>query len=468
MAERLEISFKDEGALTRDDKIADMKSRSHARANRDTRAAQKEQRSQNQEARAQAKFDAWQQDREQKAEEKIRRQAHKARVAQEKAEQKANRERLKEIAAEEQAESQLHVTRRRFINDLFGAFNNAHLGRRINHFVEFIRSMGSGKVGDSIQSAANTASRASNTVSNVNSASNVANTVANTTNAARNVSNNVANNNSTSSPTTQTNSSSSSSTTRNVANVVNIGSVFSRVISSSGKVVAKVVKFVAALPFAKVIAVIALVVLALTSFVVVTKVIINTFKALHRTANNFRNTLAKFPGPLMFVRLNNQLNMFSRRLNQAREFGGVLAAIENETGKQDLLRENMKETFMDPFLYVQLEANEILTKLLKIADNISNLFMQLGGNQILGLLERMLNGIGRLIDVSEASFTFFKTVVNQWWPLAGAAIDTLEAIVQVNKKNQFKGFDKVAEQMVDFLGIPTPQNVQDVTFDIGI
>ena len=39
------------------------------------------------------------------------------------------------------AETRGHTQRRRFINDFFGAFNRAHLGRRINHGIDFINAL---------------------------------------------------------------------------------------------------------------------------------------------------------------------------------------------------------------------------------------------------------------------------------------------------------------------------------------
>ena len=57
--------------------------------------------------------------------------AHRKRIAQERS-----------FAAEQ---NRGQVLRRRFINNLFGAFNQAHLGRRINHGIDFAQSLSGGR-----------------------------------------------------------------------------------------------------------------------------------------------------------------------------------------------------------------------------------------------------------------------------------------------------------------------------------
>jgi hypothetical protein len=78
------------------------------------------------------------------AKEKEARRLEKAEASRAKAIEKRHdeiyRERIKRIKDVLREERSQFVLRRRFINDLFGAFNNAHMGRRINHLIDAIQS----------------------------------------------------------------------------------------------------------------------------------------------------------------------------------------------------------------------------------------------------------------------------------------------------------------------------------------
>jgi hypothetical protein len=150
MAERFEIDIVSSTGDTvkSDDQIAREEEQQRERRERAARRRRAEQRAE----RASERADASAKRAEQREYDRIRDRAARERRRQERERQRAE----KEIANEQKKrelerlrgersllseEKKGHTLRRRFINDMLGALNQAHMGRRINHAIDFIQAI---------------------------------------------------------------------------------------------------------------------------------------------------------------------------------------------------------------------------------------------------------------------------------------------------------------------------------------
>lgn len=144
MAERFEFEVvASDGSIVGNDNATSSSSSS----DESTTSAREQQREENQQLRREAAARARQREEDRRADRRDRIDRRNSREERQREEtlvkfrETAHRKLLAQQRALLAAENRVHVLRRRFINNAFGTFNQAHNGRRVNHLIDFIRSL---------------------------------------------------------------------------------------------------------------------------------------------------------------------------------------------------------------------------------------------------------------------------------------------------------------------------------------
>jgi len=145
MAERVEIEITSGGEGKSDEQLQReeeaLRDKRRRRAQADSRAEARERRSQQASERAAAKEKDRVEDRGERDNLRQKRTETAAAKAREKAAKRRAALEAQEEAHQNAAARRAVTLRRRFINDMLGAFNQAHMGRRINHAIDFIQAI---------------------------------------------------------------------------------------------------------------------------------------------------------------------------------------------------------------------------------------------------------------------------------------------------------------------------------------
>lgn len=400
--------------------------------------------------------------REERQEESDKRKALEAAAREERRtvldeERRSNRERKRSLQEERQlmSESRREQTlRRRFINDMFGAFNRAHLGRRVNHAIDFIQSIFSSRpiqinpVGD--KGLSSSSSSVVNNTSNQNQ----------TTNSFGNTLSNVLNN--ASSNSTSTSFSGRGNTSRFVTNVgslgANVGSNFkprqnpfalrgssiaiggvsgntakqaalargfnaSSAVSQSGRAGSIASQFVRGGATAARGGPIALAVvggLAALGAAIFGSVFV--FKRMNRSVDKLSATIDSIPSELTFAKIESDLDNFSFMLRRANKFGSVLGDIERSRNNQKLAISGIQDSIVGPLLPVAHRINQLLETLLNAAEPAIKVITTLSLEPSMFLLEKILFVLNKILELGTSQIETIVSVVEFISPQLGKAL----------------------------------------------
>ena len=301
-----------------------------------------------------------------------------------KTQKEIRKERLRAIKAEAAESNKQNVVRRRFINDMLGAVNNAHMGRRINHAIDSIQnifkvrgSRGSG----ALQLAGDTSS----VVNNTSNQSSTINTASGVIGASAEVGQLVGAGKSTGSAV--------GATTKGASSVAGTtgGAVAGAGAAGGSKLLAVLLNPVTLA--------IAAVVGGFYGLYKVTGMINDRFEKMG-------DNLAPFSGDVIGAQVENELAILNNDIRRGSQFGGELGELTREKGKQDVLYTNLGDALSTPFMPLIIQLEKLETRLLEV--------IVPGLNVGSALLEAILTPVVALLDVINGMITWLEETRNDF------------------------------------------------------
>jgi len=301
-----------------------------------------------------------------------------------KTQKEIRKERLRAIKAEAAESNKQNVVRRRFINDMLGAVNNAHMGRRINHAIDSIQnifkvrgSRGSG----ALQLAGDTSS----VVNNTSNQSSTINTASGVIGASAEVGQLVGAGKSTGSAV--------GATTKGASSVAGTtgGAVAGAGAAGGSKLLAVLLNPVTLA--------IAAVVGGFYGLYKVTGMINDRFEKMG-------DNLAPFSGDVIGAQVENELAILNNDIRRGSQFGGELGELTREKGNQDVLYTNLGDALSTPFMPLIIQLEKLETRLLEV--------IVPGLNVGSALLEAILTPVVALLDVINGMITWLEETRNDF------------------------------------------------------
>ena len=346
-------------------------------------------------------------------------------------EKKREQERLRELKQEEIEYRKTQTLRRRFINDFFGAFNNAHLGRRINHMVDSFKSIFnfSDKAADKFESVekvfTNTSSKFSTVKTTVEKGADYAKQQRQTAGTT---------------PDQQ-----GGHTIRNAA----IGSTISRgaisglsrlggtsatgAIASGagggsgaagGAAAAGAAGAGGFVGLAAAATVVGAVLLALA--IVVGALVVSFYFVVHRVGR-LAKELEKIPGQLNLAKTLREIERFQRNLVRAERFGPALAEREREKARQEFLLQDIGDAFnRESAIKANTELNRTINSLLEEVKDLSNVFGNLILEPIFEGMNQLLKGVNDFRGDFQNNMWTGMDAVAEYVPILGSIYNDLK------------------------------------------
>ena len=324
----------------------------------------------------------------------------------------ANRKRLAQERAIIAEENRGQVLRRRFINNFFGTFNQAHLGRRVNHGIDFVRSLfgfnrrlsGTPSQSATLSTRGTNSSSSSSTRerSERSSSSSIRNTIVATletipprqliTRATRaRIRDRIARNQS--AGLGQRFDRLSGRVGRGRATALLAGRVFTNLVAMGGRAVAALGELG---PIGAAAAV-GLVAVAGTFLAVSAAGIaaIAALTGLNKLVDTLSKSIESIPSALTFAKIETQFDTISARFERAERLGPGLARIERVRSQNNLKGFDLVNNLSEPLLPL----TEALNKILGIGLDGLNLLVSISSEiGFLKFLEEVGNGLNSLID----------------------------------------------------------------------
>ena len=468
-------------------------------------------------------------DRQADREDRLRRQEERDKKSalreREREEKKIERERLRGIANVERAERLFNASRRKYINDLFGTFNNAHLGRRINHAIDFIQSLVGLETPESIDEEQTnvptslekketakevvikderrenipTQILGQNNKIEVEPSKDFSKVIADALGNARlnserpfnllNSSNRSEINNSFVNRLKRVEnlkmryesalkplsnnflgenriarSSIFAFNGGNRSNQRQTQNIFNNVSQRTSGVLNAISGATGGRISPQMVGVLAGTAALATTIGGLTA----SFVLLDQQSKKLTDSLSGIPSPVIFAQINNRLEMFQKRLERAGRFGEVLAEIELERGRQQIAGEGIADNLVGPFLPLVREANRGISNVLEGIEGLTEIGATLVSpfTEGLGEILRLLNSGVDLVGGTKTTVqTFAESLITMLSPWIGIQ---LQAQRQAKQKEQGKAMSDVIRQAYEFLNVESVINApQDTQFVFG-
>jgi len=187
----------------------------------------------------------------------------------------------------------------------------------------------------------------------------------------------------------------------------------------------------------------------LGTLTVATIAVAAAFRILDSRAQKFAKTLDNIPGPLLYAQIENDLKMFSRMLQRSNEFGKSLADIERERGRGRLINENLKDISTGPWLGLFKEGltawNDIKRSIASILKLLSDILYPL-----IKTVEGLLSVNNEIQRIAHEGWLMLAAGIEKIIPPLGAA---LRRYLTAGDVDSAANAD-IMNQLYEFMGNP--------------